>query len=207
MTWRHTAGGQPEEGSGKTEGRWEDGRLSLKKCKAESRIAKQRNLKNSRKMKTEEFRNQVSQNIFKRKMRGILEACKKLREVKRTEHDKKVMGLVRKYGRLKDELEFNLPEEISEFSECEIFRSKPNVKQEEPSGPVVVCGKDEDLKLNNKEWQLLARGPKYCMVRGCSEEDMKVEIETAILKHKCMSREDEVSEEEYTEEEKRKMKE
>ena len=74
---------------------------------------------------------------------------------------KRFMGLVRKYGRLKDELEFNLPDEISEFSECEIFRSKPSLKQEEPSGPVVLCGKDEELEVNSKEWQLLARGPNY----------------------------------------------
>ena len=35
---------------------------------------------------------------------------------------------------------------------------------------------------------MLARGPKYCVMRGCSEEDARVEIETSILKHKwdCM---------------------
>ena len=32
------------------------------------------------------------------------------------------------------------------------------------------------------------KGPKYCVVRGCKEEDMRVEVEKAILKHKydCM---------------------
>jgi hypothetical protein len=42
--------------------------------------------------------------------------------------------------------------------------------------------------LSSEEWAVLARGPKYCVMRGCSEEDARVEIETSILKHKwdCM---------------------
>ena len=40
-------------------------------------------------------------------------------------------------------------------------------------------------------------------MRGCKEEDMRVEVETAILKHKwdCMSHEGEEEEEHLTEEE------
>ena len=87
-------------GRRKWENRGEVGRREVISEEMQSRVkdskAKVRNLKNSRKMKTEEFRNQVSQNIFKIKMRGILEACKKLREVKRTEHDKKVHGTGKK---------------------------------------------------------------------------------------------------------------
>ena len=47
------------------------------------------------------------------------------------------------------------------------------------------------------------KGPKYCVVRGCKEEDMRVEVEKAILKHKwdCMGQEGEEEEKHLTEEE------
>ena len=67
--------------------------------------------------------------------------------------------------------------EISEFAECRVFQENPSVECEEVSGPVVVCREGEDLQLSSDEWQLLARGPKYCVVRNCKEEDMRVEIE------------------------------
>ena len=67
------------------------------------------------------------------------------------------------------------------------------VTPEDPSGPVIVCEENEEISLSECEWALLAKGPKYCIVRGCKEEDARVEIETCILKHKwdCMSNDDE----------------
>ena len=43
------------------------------------------------------------------------------------------------------------------------------------------------------------------MVRGCKEEDAKVEIETSILKHKwdCMGQDEEIDEANMTEEERK----
>ena len=66
------------------------------------------------------------------------------------------------------------------------------MKPDDPSGPVIVCDEGEDLELDNGEWAFLARGPKYCIVRACEEENLRVEVETAILKHKwdCMSQEE-----------------
>ena len=57
--------------------------------------------------------------------------------------------------------------------------------------------------MTSEEWKVLSRGPKYCVVRECKEEDMRVEVETAILKHKrdCMSHAEEEEEEHLTEEE------
>ena len=80
--------------------------------------------------------------------------------------------------------------------------SPPLMKPEAPSGPVIVSLEDEDVELGSNEWSLLARGPKYCLVRGCSEEDMRVEIETCVLKHKrdCMGREGDEDEELLSEE-------
>ena len=50
---------------------------------------------------------------------------------------------------------------------------------------------------------VLARGPKYFVVRGCQEEDMRVEVEKTVLKHKwdCMGRKGEKEEEEHLTEE------
>ena len=81
----------------------------------------------------------------------------------------------------------------------------PVVECEESSGPIIVCGENEDMSISSEEWKLLARGPKCCVVQGCKEEDMRVELETAILKHKwdCMSNEDEESSEDMTEEERK----
>ena len=62
--------------------------------------------------------------------------------------------------------EFKLPDEICEYGESDIFKIEPNMIQEEASGLLVVCGEGEELALSNEEWQLLARGPKYCVVRG-----------------------------------------
>ena len=78
--------------------------------------------------------------------------------------------------------DFKLPDEISEFGGFQLFQDDPGIVKEAASGPVVVCGENEDLEMCSEDWQLLARGPKYCMVRGCGEEDMEVELETAILK-------------------------
>ena len=101
---------------------------------------------------------------------------------------------------------FKVPSEVDEFSDCKISKSNPNMKPEEPYGPVIVCDVGEDIELSEDAWALLARGPSYCVVRGCQEEDARVEIETSILKHKCdcMGQEGEeekvdMSEEERTE--------
>ena len=76
---------------------------------------------------------------------------------------------------------------------------------EESSGPVIVCDEGEDLSVNKSEWSVLARGPKFCVMRGCGEEDMRVDLETAILKHKwdCMANEDDECGETLSDEERK----
>ena len=95
--------------------------------------------------------------------------------------------------------------EIREFSKYEMFQKNAKMKSEDPSGPVIVCHEGEELDLSKEEWMVLSRGPKFCMVRNCDEENMRVEVETAVLKHKwdCMSHddEDELVEENLSEEE------
>ena len=150
---------------------------------------KVKSIKQERKSKTFIFKNQISHNIFRRKMSKILATCKVKREQARRIHDESIEWLKKKYGGINDEYE--VPSEASKYEECKIFKNDHGMKPEEPSGPVVVCDVGEDLKLSDEVWAVLARGPKYCVVRGCNEEDARVEIETSILKHKwdCMSQE------------------
>ena len=99
-----------------------------------------------------------------------------------------------------DDDKFCVPDDVKEYSGCEIFKKNASMSPEEPSGPVIVCDDGEDLALSDDEWALLARGPKYCAMRGCKEEDARVEIETCILKHKwdCMSHDDEEDDKDET---------
>ena len=194
-------------GKAKWVNRGEEGRKQVVLDELKSRILdsnfKVKNLKSERKSITNIFKKQTSHNIFRRKLSKILEFSKFKRDTARAKHDEKVKRLKMKHGRIKDE--FVVPDEISEFSECRMFQSNPDVKPEEPSGPVIVCDEGEELELSSEEWNVLARGPKYCVVRGCSEEDMRVEIETSILKHKwdCMGCEGEEEEENQSEEERK----
>ena len=135
-----------------------------------------------------------------RKLSKILACCKLKRDNARKIHDDSVEWLKKKYGERMDK--FEVPSEVDEFSECKIFKSNPNMKPEEPSGPVIV---GEDIELCEDAWALLARGTSYCVVRGCQEEDARVEIETSVLKHKwdCMGQEGEQEEVNMSEEERR----
>ena len=189
--------------------RWADrgeaGRVQVMKEEMLSRVdnsnAKVRGLKKLRKDKTNEFRNSLSQNVFKRTMRKILEFAKNTRDIARQEQDQQVRWVRKKFGRQIDD--FTVPDEINEYSSCKMFQENPEVKCDEVSGPVVVCREGEEVKMSSGEWQFLARGPKYCTVRSCKEEDMRVEVETSILKHKWdeMGREGDEEEEDLTPEE------
>ena len=83
--------------------------------------------------------------------------------------------------------DFEVPDEIKEFSECEMFQKNAKMEPDEPSGPVIVCDEGEELDISDEEWKVLSMGPSYCMVRSCGEENVRVEIGTAILKYKWIA--------------------
>ena len=91
-----------------------------------------KHLKSERKSITNIFKKQTSHNIFRRKLSKILEFSKFKRDTARVNHDEKVKRLKMKHGRIKDE--FVLPDEISEFSECRMFQSNPDVNQRNQVG-------------------------------------------------------------------------
>ena len=194
-------------GMGRWVNRGEEGRKQVCCEEMKSRVLdsdfKVRGLKKERKTTTNKYKQRVSHNIFRRKLSKILEFCQSGRESARAKADEKVRILKIKYGGMKDE--FDVPVEIREFSKCEMFQKNAKMKSEDPSGPVIVCDEGEELDMSKEEWIVLSRGPKFCMVRNCDEENMRVEVETAVLKHKwdCMSHddEDEVVEENLSEEE------
>ena len=80
---------------------------------------KVRDLKKSRRDKTNEFRKSISQNVFKRRMKKILEFAKNCRDIARREQDQKVSWVRKKYARQIDD--FKVPDKISEFAECRVF--------------------------------------------------------------------------------------
>ena len=182
-------------GRAKWANRGEVGRIQVVIEEMQSRVddsnVKVTKLKRERKDKTNKYKGMVSHNIFRRKMSKVFSYCKSKRDKARKMHDNKVVGLVKKYGGEDDN--FKLPDDVREYEKCKMFEKNIKVTPEDPSGPVIVCEENEEISLSECEWALLAKGPKYCIVRGCKEEDARVEIETCILKHKwdCMSNDDE----------------
>ena len=57
-----------------------------------------------------------------------------------------LLNLQKKYvGRVDT---FKVPSEVDEFSECKMFKTNPDMKPEEPSGPVIVCDVGEEVELS-----------------------------------------------------------
>ena len=106
--------------------RGEEGRVQVAGDEMKSRVLdsdhKVRGLKRERKLKTNIFKQSVSHNIFRRKISKILEFCQSERESARAKVDEKVRRLKIKNGEMKDD--FEVPDEIKEFSKCEMFQKK-----------------------------------------------------------------------------------
>ena len=121
--------------------RGEGGRLKVVKEEMLSRIdnsnAKVRVLKKKRKDETNKFRLSLTQNVFKRKMKKIIEFARDARTTARQEQEQKVKWVRLKYGQKVDD--FEVPDEVVEYSECKVFKKNPEVVTEEVTGPVVVC--------------------------------------------------------------------
>ena len=115
-------------GKAKWANRGELGRRKVCVDEIQSRVTdsdfKVRGLKQERKQTTNKFKQEVSHNVFRRKLAKILKFCQVGRDSARSNYDEKVRHLKIKYGEAVDE--FEIPSEINEFSECEIF--KKNVK-------------------------------------------------------------------------------
>ena len=99
--------------------------------------AKVRGLKLKRKAKPNEVKLSMNHNKFRRIMKKVLEFASSARDIAKRVQNQKVAWVRKKYGKHVDD--FFVPENISEFKECYVFKNDPKVEREDPSGPVVVC--------------------------------------------------------------------
>ena len=83
--------------------------------------AKVRGLKNKRKTKTNEFKLSMNHNMFRRKMKKILEFASSARDIARRVQNQKVVWVRKKYGKHVDE--FSVPENVSMYKECSVFKT------------------------------------------------------------------------------------
>ena len=58
------------------------------------------------------------------------------------------------------------------------------MRMEKNEEPAVVCLDGEELKLDENEVQLLALGPKFCVMKNLCEETFEVELEECIMKYR-----------------------
>ena len=106
-------------GKERWENRGEPGRVQVVREEMSSRIdnsdVKVRDLKKQRKNISNEFRKTLSQNIFKRRMRKILEFARNAKNIARQEQEQKMYWVRLKYSKKVDD--FSIPDEVSEFKD------------------------------------------------------------------------------------------
>ena len=82
-----------------------------------------------------------------------------------------------------------LSEEMKRYDQCEIFKEDCSLEAQSIEGAVIVNMTGEEIILSENELKLLKRGPKYCMLKTCSEEALCCQVEVCLTKHKwdCMA--------------------
>ena len=106
----------------------------------------------------------------------------RLRSKMRKKNVKKFEFLIEKYGvktKLLDELS---EEDRSKYGEARIFREDYKLGNKEKYEPIIICEKDEEIKLNKDEVELLRLGPKFCVLNDLCGEKFEKEIEECIVK-------------------------
>ena len=127
---------------------------------------------------------------FKTSLSKVKKHCQSVKSKLREDHRKRVKWLASKYRR--PPLNQVLPEELQEtYSDCTIFKENCDLGPEGAQGVEIVVMAGEEIILLPSELKLLSRGPKYCLMKNCSEEKMCCQLETSPVKHKwdCLSHE------------------
>ena len=60
-----------------------------------------------------------------------------------------------------------LPDELSLFRDCKLFNNNMKLTPDDIKGVEIVTMEGEVLILTEEERKLLARGPKYCLLKRC----------------------------------------
>ena len=123
-------------------------------------------------------------NLYRKLVKKCKEDGIKKREIYSMKYKKKLDFLVKKYGKREvglDELEI---EDQEMYWNASVF-NEDDMRPMRMKNPVIVCGKNEEIKLNEDELSLLRLGPKFCEYTNLNDEDFEVEVEQAIVKFKC----------------------
>ena len=115
----------------------------------------------------------VSMTVYKNTTGKVKEHCCGSRTEVRKEHLDRVEWLKKKY---KGEAKSTLPDDLKQFQDFKVFQEPCPLTPQEVSGAVIVLMERENSQLTPGERKLLAKGPKYCILKSCSDE--------AICKHK-----------------------
>ena len=52
------------------------------------------------------------------------------------------------------------------------------------SEPIIVCREGEEINMTNDELEILASGPKFCILNNLSDEKFEGELEQMIVKYR-----------------------
>ena len=135
-----------------------------------------------------------------RKCRWIMKTVKEygttLREKLKKKNMKKYTFLKGKYSRIENPLDELSNKDVKKYGVARIFSEDNGMKSEETQEPVVVCREGEEIALSSEERDLLALGPKYCIMNNLNEETFEREVEECIVKYRWQLKKEENEEKE-----------
>ena len=85
---------------------------------------------------------------------------------------------------------------MKRYYQCDKFKEDCRLEAQTIEGAVVVNMTGEVIVLSENELKLLKRGPKYCILKSCSEEAFCCQMEVCLTKHNwdCIANPDESEE-------------
>ena len=94
---------------------------------------------------------------YRRIIKDIRMHCENLRNRLKSENEKTISFLVRKYGKTNDAFVQKCPDEIKRYASAKVFMDNCDLVAEALKGPVIVVGDDEALIIDEYEKDVLGR--------------------------------------------------
>ena len=136
--------------------------------------------------KKNKLRRRLESEVSKRKYINyqgkVKKHCLGVRASVRFNHQERAKWLQAKYRREEDWP--RLGPDLVRYEECDILGKDCTMEAHDIEGAVIVNMTGEEIKLSKSEHQILKRGPKYCILKSCSEEAICCSVECCITKHK-----------------------
>ena len=135
--------------------------------------------------KKNKLRRKLESEISKRKYSNswskVKKHCLGVRADIRTKHQSRAKWLQAKY---REEEEWpRLGPDLKRYEECDVLKKDCTLKAHDIEGAVIVNMTGEEIKLTDSELKVLKRGPKYCILKSCSEEAICCSVECCITKN------------------------